>query len=272
MIASVNDIISRKQWRMSQPAEGVSIDSQRQPTLVQRIGGMLQHLPPAHRAAVLILQGQGLMRRSRQVADYMRDVPSDQRGLFVGSGAITLDGWLCSDLVPVRPSIMYLDATKHWPIPSASFRYIVSEHMLEQVPYDDGLQVLAEAHRILVSGGVLRISITDLDVVRRLPDSDDPEVREYIQWNNRAYGSAAERVDATNPAHAVNRLMRFFGHTYLWDQTTLRTALAGVGFHGITRCDPGRSQHAKLVGADRHAVLIGEAANRLESLIFEATA
>lgn len=252
--------------------KGSLINPECQPTLAQRIGGMLQRLPPAHRAAVLILQGQGLMRRSRQVADHMRNVPLDQRGLFVGSGAMTLDGWLCSDLVPVRPSIMYLDATKHWPMPSASFSYVVCEHMLEQVPYDDGLQVLAEAHRILVSGGVLRISVTDLDVVRRLPDFHDPEVREYVRWNNRTYGSPADRADATNPAHAVNRLMRSFGHTYLWDQTTLRTALAGVGFRGITRCDPGRSQHAKLVGADRHAVLIGEAANRLESLVFEATA
>jgi hypothetical protein len=78
------------------------------------------------------------------------------------------------------------------------------------VPYDAGLTVLAEAHRVLIPDGILRISTPSLDVIRLLPDTAGPEVREYIRWSNRNFGSAAERADADNAAHVLNRMMQFF--------------------------------------------------------------
>jgi predicted SAM-dependent methyltransferase len=239
---------------------------------MQRIGATLERHPVAHRAATLVLQTAGLARRPRQVSRYLNRTPLEQRRLLLGSGPVTMDGWLCTDLVPVTPKVVYLDATKPWPLPSESFRYVVCEHMIEHVTYEAGLRALGESHRVLVPGGVLRISTPNLDTIRRLPDLVDAEVVEYVCWSNTTFGSPVERSEATSPVHVLNRMMRSFGHTYLYDDPTLRRALAHAGFKEGTRCEPGTSAHPAIAGVDRHAELIGEAANRVESMIMEATA
>jgi predicted SAM-dependent methyltransferase len=213
----------------------------------------------------------GRVRRPRQMARYYRETPVESRGIVVGCGGWTLDGWLCTDVMPRPSSVMFLDATKRWPMPSESVRYVLSEHMLTMVPYEAGLAVLTEACRVLVPGGILRISLASLDVIRMLPDSSDPEVREYVRWSNRNYGSAAERADVDNPAHVVNRMWDYFGQRYLYDEATLRRALLRCGFDDIVRCEPGKSHHPKLAGVELHLQSIGEIPNRIESLIFEAT-
>jgi predicted SAM-dependent methyltransferase len=185
---------------------------------------------------------------------------------------MSVEGWLCTDVRPVKASPVYLDATKPWPMPSRSFGYVGCEHMIEHVPYDAGLRVLSEAHRVLLPDGVLRVSTPNLDVIRLLPDLNDPDVQEYVRWSNQVFGSPMERAEPDSPIHALNRAMRAWGHQYLYDQATLRKALTAAGFRNVVCCEPGQSQHPKLVGVDRHATEIGEVPNRVESLILEATA
>ena len=246
--------------------------SSRPTTAIRRVGAALQRYPLAYGTALQGLKAAGLVRRSRQLDRYFKRVPPERRCLSIGSGLTVMDGWLCTDPVPVKPATVYLDAIRPWPMPSASFRYIVCEHMIEHVPYEAGLQLIGEAHRVLERDGVLRISTPNLDVFRLLPDSDDPDVQDYIRWSNRTYGSDVERADEASPVHVINRMMRAWGHIYLYDEETLRSALTRAGFREVVRCEPGMSRHAELVGVDRHADSIGATANRIESLILEATA
>ena len=102
--------------------------------------------------------------------------------------------------------------------------------MIEHVPYEAGLQLISEAHRVLERGGVLRISTPNLDVFRRLPESDDPDVQHYIRWSNRTYGSAAQRAEEASPVHVINRMMNAWGHVYLYDEDTLRRVLMRAWF------------------------------------------
>jgi predicted SAM-dependent methyltransferase len=242
------------------------------PPAIRRVGAALQRYPLVYGTAVRALQLRGLVRRTRQLNRYLAEVPAEKRCLSIGSGLNVLDGWLCTDPVPVRSATVHLDAIKPWPIPSVSFRYMACEHMIEHVPYEAGLQLISEAHRVLQRDGVLRISTPNLDVFRQLPDSKDPDAKEYIRWSNCTYGTPAERADEDSPVHVLNRMMREWGHIYLYDEETLRRALIRAGFRRVVRCEPGTSEHAELVGVDRHAVAIGPLANRIESLILEATA
>jgi len=66
-------------------------------------------------------------------------------------------------------------------------------------------------------------------------------------------------------------MMRAWGHTYLFNEATLRHLLSQAGFHRVVRSEPEVSEHPKLMGADRHGALIGEAVNRVDCLILEAT-
>ncbi len=144
--------------------------------------------------------------------------------------------------------------------------------MIEHVPYEAGLHVISEARRVLQPDGVLRISTPNLQVIRLLPDSDDPDVKEYIRWFNRKFGSPAQRAEETSPVHALNLVMHEFGHINLYDEDTLRRALTGAGFRQVIRCEPGMSSHTELAGIDRHADAVPDAVRRVEPLVLEATA
>jgi hypothetical protein len=70
----------------------------------------------------------------------------------------------------------------------------------------------------------------------------------------------------------VNRLVRNWGHVFLYDEPTLRGALADAGFSAIVRVAPGESSHPALSGIDRHEQEVGKDPNERETLALEATA
>jgi predicted SAM-dependent methyltransferase len=238
----------------------------------QRIGAALQRVPPAHWTAAMALRLIGLRRRPRQVERYL--AANERRRLRLGSGRHTDPGWLSTDLLPVSLRVVFMDVTKPFPLPSASFDVIHCEHVIEHLGYDGGLAMLGECHRVLRPGGVLRIATPDLALVARLvaDGADDPALTDYVRWSNGTYGTAAERRDTANAAFVANRMVRNWGHTFIYDDATLGAALAAAGFHDIVAVTPCESSHPELRGVDRHHEEIGVAANELETLALEATA
>jgi predicted SAM-dependent methyltransferase len=240
--------------------------------MAQRIGARIQQFPLVYKAATLAIQALGLMRRHKQIATYLSD--NETRCLRVGSGSHTDPGWLSVDLVPVSRGVVFIDATKRFPLPSASFDAVQCEHVIEHVAHEAGLTMLRECHRILRKGGILRIATPNLDLVRRLLDDSisDRAVAAYVNWSNRAFGAPSELSELSNAVFTVNRFVRNWGHVFLYDEPTLRRALAAAGFSEIVRVTPGQSSHPVLVGMDRHEQEIGKEANELETLALEATA
>lgn len=214
----------------------------------------------------------GLARRDWLIRRYFATHPNE-RYLRIGAGAHADRDWLSCDLVPLHRGIVYIDNTKPFPLPNRSFDAIVCEHMIEHVSYDSGMNVLRECHRVLKAGGVLRIVTPDLaffcHLIDRIPSGNDIA---YIEWSNATFDSQIEGRSVTNPAFVVNRAMRAWGHTFLYDQVTLTDALACVGFRNIVRVAAGRSKHSALASADRHGDEVGELFNEIESLVLEATA
>jgi predicted SAM-dependent methyltransferase len=241
---------------------------------VQRIGGALQKVPPAYWAASRALRLVGQRRRPGQIERYL--AANERRRLRLGSGRHTDPGWLSADLLPVHPRVIFMDVTRPWPLPSQSFDVIHCEHVIEHLSYEGGLAMLGEAHRVLRPGGVLRIATPNLALVARLISvgggGADAAIADYVRWSNDTYGTAAERRDSANAAFVANRMVRNWGHTFIYDDATLRGALAGSSFHDIVPVIPGESAHAELRGVDRHHEEIGVAANDLETLAFEAMA
>ena len=90
-------------------------------TRVQRVGGILRKFPPAHRAAYLAREMQGLMRRRYQIRRYFAN-DRDFAGLQIGAGNHHLDGWLTTDLEPLDLQTVYMDATKRLPFEEGSVR------------------------------------------------------------------------------------------------------------------------------------------------------
>ena len=240
--------------------------------LPQRIGGRLQRYPVAHRGATLGIQGVGRMRRRRQIDAYLQ--AHERRYLRVGSGSHTDPGWLSVDLVPVSRSIVFMDVTKRFPLPTASFDAMQCEHVIEHLSYAGGQVMLGEIRRVLRPGGILRIATPNLDLVSRLirGTDGDHELATYVQRLNAADDSPAEGTQITNPAFTANRLVRDWGHTFLYNEQTLRDSLGKAGFSELVTVRPGDSAHEELRAIDRHGREIGAVNNQLETLALEATA
>lgn len=195
--------------------------------------------------------------------------------LQLGTGHNVLPGWMNTDVHVFRRGIVeYLDATQPFPIPSASFQFVYSEHQIEHIPLAAGDRMLAECFRVLRPGGVVRIATPDLHRIARLalPPLGEEETY-YVAYISRMLGLASP--DATR---VVNAMFREFGpddasgHQFIYSFETLAERLRAAGFADVRRREVGASEHAMLRGIERHADAVGDGrVVRYETLVVEAT-
>ncbi len=153
--------------------------------------------------------------------------------LHIGCGDNLLAGWLNADYFPASGDIMHIDATQPFPFKDGTFDYIFSEHMIEHISYNDGVKMLAECRRTLKPSGTLRISTPDLAFLLGLARPDKSELqRAYIKWAARTFIAGAPE---DNAAFVINNFVRDWGHTFLYDENTLRKAMTTAGFTKITK-------------------------------------
>lgn len=238
---------------------------------VQSASRALEKYPAVHGAARIMYLGahRSLARAMRpyQVSKYLRS-SKDFAGLQIGAGPHRMAGWLKTDLSPTNLTTVYLNATKRFPFADETFDCVVAEHIIEHISYDEALRMLRECHRVLKKGGVARISTPDIELTHRLMHRPlAPELQRYVSWSNGTFGRPDEIGSAI---HVVNRLQHEWGHQFLYDAGTLTDAFRRAGFADTTQCEPGMSDHSRLVNVDNHSTQTGtEENNELESLIIE---
>lgn len=208
------------------------------------------------------------LRHRREIAErYLRE--HDVRRLNIGAGPAPLAGWLNTDLAPAASGVAFLDATKPFPFADATFDYVFSEHMIEHLPWQDGLFVLRESWRVLKPGGTVRIATPDLEVFLRLRGQEaDERARHYVRWVTDRYMS---HLPAYNGTFVINNIFREWGHQFLFDGETLAIALAVAGFVRSRRAEPGQSGDPNLRGIESHGKVVrDEAMAAFETMVFEA--
>ena len=152
------------------------------------------------------------------------------RKLHIGCGSNIISGWLNCDNDLKLSGIIYLDATKPFPLDSNEFDYIFSEHMIEHISYQDGLLMLQECFRVLKEGGKIRISTPDLKFLIDLYKTNKlPLQKKYIQWATENFIKDAPYFDDT---FVINNFVRDWGHQFIYDEKTLRSSIEMAGFKG----------------------------------------
>lgn len=157
-------------------------------------------------------------------------------------------GWVVTNVGPLTRN--YLDATTRWPLEDGSVSHVYSDNVVEHLTLDAGRAMLAETHRCLQPGGVVRIVTPDLrahveNYLAGRPPAGDPEARVYEEMG----------LTVEHPLDWVRIPIASFGHHegYVYDFETLKVELERAGFRDVVRRPLGESPHPAFAGLDQRA-------------------
>jgi predicted SAM-dependent methyltransferase len=159
-----------------------------------------------------------------------------QRGLSIhlGSGSARLDGWVNVD---VWPAELALDFRRGLPFGAGSADRVYLSHVLEHLPYPDGVvQLLREIHRVLAPGGRIRIVVPDIEQC----------IEAYVKNDRRFFEGRREAWPGWNIRTRMESFLGYAGvganpsqfglsHKFGYDFETVSRVLEDAGFGAIAR-------------------------------------
>jgi SAM-dependent methyltransferase len=113
-------------------------------------------------------------------------------------------------------SMRYLDVSRRFRFPDATFECAYASHMLEHLDRGVAERCLREVHRVLRPGGVLRLAVPDLDAVVGAYDPADPD-----QFLLGIYEAHSARPNSASR------------HRWMYNAGSLEALLRHVGFREV---------------------------------------
>lgn len=157
--------------------------------------------------------------------------------LHLGSGDHVLPCWANIDALAL-PGVTPWDLRKPLPVADDSIDLIYSEHFIEHVTRAQGVRLLADCHRALRPGGVIRLSTPDLAKL-----IEEYQAGRLDEWADVDWHPAS-------PAQLVNEAVREWGHLFIFDYPELSGLLRELGYRDVRRVRWRESQHAALNGLE----------------------
>jgi SAM-dependent methyltransferase len=147
------------------------------------------------------------------------------RRLNWGCGRQPAPGWINSD-VKAGPGVdISCDVREGLPLDGSSLDYIASIHALPELPYPDIEPALTELQRVLKPGGVLRLSLPDLEKA----------IRAYLERDVGYFLIPDDDVRSLGGKMIVQ--LTWYGYSrsmYTFD--FIEELLYRVGFRRVVRC------------------------------------
>lgn len=127
-----------------------------------------------------------------------------------------------------KNTIEYADATTKIPLLDNSVITLYSSHMIEHLSRDGGVRFLQEVKRVLVSDGVVRILIPDLE----------KEVSRYNKEKNADKFMESLTVAAPPISSLIDKVRLIFSgyrhHQWMYDGDSLANLMKSQGFRNVT--------------------------------------
>lgn len=182
-----------------------------------------------------------------------------------GHGGHKLEGWLNLEQHEA-------DITKPLAFKNDSVDFILLEHVLEHITPQQGYRFLLEVHRILRSGGVIRVIVPD--IVKLWIECDESYLallKSGLKDWYPAIGRPAPPPDfVPDVRDAIEALVFCHGHQAVYSEEILEVIMQSTGFR-VDECYYGCSKHPELNGVDSHWKYMGLENCVLESCVVEGT-
>lgn len=147
--------------------------------------------------------------------------------LHLGCGQIIKPGWENLDIDPALGGIRH-DLRKRLPYADQSISCVFSEHFIEHIDRGEAVNLLRECFRVLVPGGIVRITTPDLQNL--ISDYMEQKIDRYQPiWIPKT------------PCQMVNEGMRLWGHTFVYDLPELCSVFREAGFNALCKQTPEKS-------------------------------
>ncbi len=117
-------------------------------------------------------------------------------------------------------SLRYLDLSRPFRFPDGYFECAFTAHVLEHLHPDVAESCMREVHRVLAPGGIVRVSVPDLDRIVEDYDPSDPEAFLWGIYQGRG-----------------RRDMGTARHWWHYNAGSLAALLRRVGFVEVQRCE-----------------------------------
>lgn len=156
-----------------------------------------------------------------------------------------------------------LDIAEKLPFGDGCVEWVYAEHLIEHVPHLVAIGWLAEVRRILVPGGLLRITTPDLGKYARGYVTGDSF---FAKQRRRLHVMRFGPPMPERQAFMLNQIFYLYGHRWLYDLDELGYALARAGFASpVQAC-------AYQAGARADVAALDTVLRRHESVYVEVTA
>jgi predicted SAM-dependent methyltransferase len=171
---------------------------------------------------------------------FLAQLPNKDLLVNLGCGYSPLKGWVNVDRARGPDVQVVWDLRNGLPFPDDSCAAIFSEHLIEHIPRADAEKVLAECHRALAPGGVLRVSTPDAERFLRSYSGD----REFLK--HPSFTQEAETA-----LDRINQMMREYGqHLWAYDTESLLLLLRKTGFSSARQLKFGESLDPRMQNVD----------------------
>ncbi|WP_254510348.1 class I SAM-dependent methyltransferase [Anatilimnocola floriformis] len=142
-----------------------------------------------------------------------------------GCGPLTPFGWINSDIAAGPGVDVVADILQGLPFPDNHFDYIVSIHVLPELAYRELDPALHELRRVLKPGGILRLSLPDLDLAINAYRNKDID---YFLIGDDEVKSLSGKMIVQLLWYGRSRSM------FTWEFT--KELLERAGYSEVTRC------------------------------------
>lgn len=177
--------------------------------------------------------------------------------LNLGCGTNRLDGWENHDA-----DVNITEPLYKWK--NDTVDVIFAEHVVEHVYYEQAIGFFRECHRVLRTGGVLRIAVPSVERVWR------EATMAYCDFT-RKWAAPTDETENGAVRGAMTNILFCHGHRAPWTQGLLLATMFYAGFDEVVARTPGQSIHPELIGVEGHGRVIGDKFNQIETVVAEAT-